>query len=140
MKSEKATEPVIAVIDDDNSVRQSLARLLKASGFQSVLFGSAEAFLADSQHPWFDCLIVDLQLDGMSGVALRDRLRSDGVNTPIVLMTARDEREIDRQALQRHGATVIRKSDPGAALLEALRRVAHRSEHQQWNRRDGGDA
>jgi FixJ family two-component response regulator len=61
--NEKAIEPVIAVVDDDESVGRSLARFLKASGFQSVVYQSAEAFLADQQHPHFDCLIVDIQLN-----------------------------------------------------------------------------
>jgi FixJ family two-component response regulator len=140
MKNEKATEPVIAVIDDDNSVRQSLARLLKASGFQSVLFGSAEAFLADKQHPGFDCLLVDLQLGGISGTELQDRLISAGVNMPMILITARDEKELDRLALQAQGIALLRKSDPGEALLATLRRVMHRYGHQEKGRRNGSNA
>ena len=133
-------EPVIAVIDDDNGMRQSLARLLKASGFHSALFESGESFLADPQHPRFDCLILDLQLDGISGRALRDRLKSDGVNIPIVFMTARDKRELDAPALQSHDAILMSKRDPGEALLEALRRLLHRAEHQKRNRRQGSNA
>ena len=54
---------MIAVVDDDESVGRSLAGFLKASGFQSVVYQSADAFLADQQHPHFDCLIVDIQLN-----------------------------------------------------------------------------
>ena len=130
MMNEKATAPVIAVIEDDESVGRSLARLFKAFGFQSVLYRSAEVFLADQQHRWFDCLIVDLQLGGMSGTALRDRLRSAGVNTPMIFMTARDSRELDETALQTQGDTLLLKSDPGEMLLAILRRSAHGCQQQ----------
>ena len=121
---------MIAVIDDDESMGRSLARFLKASGFQSVLFRSAEGFLADPQHPRFDCLIVDLQLGGMSGIALRDRLRSAGVNTRMIFMTARDSNELDKTALQIQGDTLLRKSDPGEMLLAILRRASHGCQQQ----------
>ena len=80
--SEKATESVIAVVDDDGSIGRSLARFLKASGFQPVVSRSAEVILADQPHPQFDCSTVDLHLDDIAGIVLRDRLRSAGENTP----------------------------------------------------------
>ena len=138
--NEKPTASVIAVIDDDESVLKSVARLLKASGFQSVLFRSAEAFLADPQHTRFDCLIADIQLGGMTGVDLQEQLTSAGVNIPMILMTARDEKELDRLALQSHGATVMRKSDPGEVLLATLDRAVHRFRRPEDGRRDGGNA
>jgi len=123
---ENAIEPVVAVVDDDESVGRSLARFLKASGFRSTIYPSAETFLADAQHPWFDCLIVDLQLVGMSGTELQERLMSTGVNTPVIFVTARDGRQLDESALQARGASVLRKSDPGEALVATLHRVIRR--------------
>lgn len=138
--NEKATEPMIAVVEDDQSVGRSLGRLLKAAGFQSALFRSAEVFLADPQHLQFDCLIVDLQLDGMSGIDLQKKLTSARVNIPTIFMTARDEKELDRLALQTNGATLMRKSDPGEALLATLGRVLHCCRHLENGRLDGGNA
>ena len=120
---EKTIKPLIAVVDDDQSLARSLARFLKASGFDSVVYGSAEAFLADKQHERFDCLIVDQQLGGISGIDLQKCLRSAGENTRMILMTARDERELDESALQACGGSLLRKSDPGEALLKILRRM-----------------
>lgn len=134
-----ATEPMIAVVDDDESVGRSLARFLRASGFQSVVFRSAEEFLADPQHPRFDCLLLDLQLGGMSGTDLQEQLTSAGLDIPIILMTARDEKELDRLALRTHGATLMRKSDPGEALLVTLSRVLHRFRPADNGHRDGGN-
>jgi CheY-like chemotaxis protein len=102
--NENATESVIAVIDDDESVGRSLAGFLKAPDVQPVVFRSAEVCHADQQHPQFDSSTVDLQLDGMSGVAMRDRLRSAGVNTPMTRLAARDDKKPDRLAL---GGTVL---------------------------------
>ena len=123
MIDEKAIEPMIAVVDDDESVARSLARFLKASGFQSVVYQSAEAFLADQQRLHFDCLIVDIQLGGMSGTDLQERLRSAGENIPMILVTAREGTGLDESALQANGAALLRKSDPGEALLATLRRM-----------------
>lgn len=123
MMDERAIGPVIAVVDRDESVGRSLGRLLRASGFQSVVYQSAEAFLADQQHPHFDCLIVDVELDGMSGIDLQEQLVSAGRRIPTILVTAREEAGIDESALRVLGAASMRKSDPGAALLATLRRM-----------------
>lgn len=124
---------MIAVIDDDESVLKSMARLLKASGYQSALYWSAEDFLAEPLHSRFDCLIVDLQLGGMSGIDLQEQLTSASVSIPMILMTASDEIEIDRLALQCRGAALMRKSDPGEALLAVLgRRIDRVPVPEKW--------
>jgi hypothetical protein len=64
----------VAVVDDDQSVRRSFARLLRAAGIQPVTYGSAEAFLADLKRPKFDCVVLDVQLGGMSGIELGEVL------------------------------------------------------------------
>ena len=72
----------VGVVDDDESVRRSLARLLRAAGMQPTTYASAEEFRADVQPPRFDCLVLDVQLPGMSGLELRNRLAAEGVATP----------------------------------------------------------
>jgi len=121
--SEAALDLLIAIVDDDASVGRSLARFLKASGFRSVIYPSAEAFLVDTPRPHIDCLITDLQLGGMSGVELRERLRSSGESIPMILMTAHDERELDESAWQAHDAALLRKSASGTVVLETVRRM-----------------
>lgn len=64
----------VAVIDDDESLGRSLARLLRASGMQPITYVSAEAFLADTKQPRFDCLVLDVHLGGMSGASARSAL------------------------------------------------------------------
>lgn len=140
MTKEAVNKPLIAVVDDDQSVGRSLVRFLKASGFQSFHFRSAEIFLADPQHTRFDCLILDIQLDGMSGMDLREQLGWAGVNIPIIFVTARDDTEIDRVAAQALDATFLQKSVPGEAILAAIGRALHQCGHpEQVGRRDGGN-
>src|SRR4051812_27569534 len=81
---------LVAVIDDDASVCRSLCRLLKASGIRSMQYASAEAFLADANKPSFDCLVVDIQLEGMSGIQMNLHLSASGSTTPVIFITAHD--------------------------------------------------
>ena len=82
---------MIAVIDDDDSVRHSLHQLLRAADFDALTFASAEEFLSSGDGKRADCLIVDVNLPGMSGVALVRTLMAAGSTTPVVLITARDD-------------------------------------------------
>jgi len=134
------TDPVIAVIDDDESVAISLARFLRASGFQSSVYRSATAFLDDPEHHRFDCLIVDLQLEGMSGVELSRHLALVGDRAPMILMTALDERELDRTVLQKEDVVFMRKSEPGEALLATLNLLLHQSRDRVNGARNGCNA
>jgi FixJ family two-component response regulator len=81
----------IAVVDDDDSIRQSLKQLLRATDFQALTFASAEEYLTHGDGARVDCLIVDVNLPGMSGVALVQALAASGSKTPAILITARDD-------------------------------------------------
>ena len=120
-----STSPLcVAVIDDDQSVCRSFARLLRAAGMQPVTYGSAEAFLGDAARPRFDCMVFDVQLGGMSGIELLDEL-SEGAGPvpPVVIITAHDDAETRRRAEAAGCAAYFRKSDPGADVLAAIRRL-----------------
>ena len=69
-----STKVYVAVVDDDESLCRSLSRLLRAAGIQPVSYLSAEAFLADSRRPQFHCLVLDIQLGGISGIELKQQL------------------------------------------------------------------
>ena len=84
----------IAVVDDDESVCRSFSRLLRAAHFQPISYSSAEEFLADTKQPKFDCLVLDIQLRGMSGLELRKRLAAVRDSTPVVFITAYDNPEV----------------------------------------------
>jgi len=110
----------IAVIDDDESVCRSFSRLLRAAHFQPVSYSSAEAFLADNKHPKFDCLVLDVQLLGMSGLELRKRLAAVRDSTPVVFITAYDNPEVAAAAEAYGCAGFFRKTDSSIEVLAAI--------------------
>ncbi len=122
MVSSKQT--YVAVVDDDEMVCQSIGRLLRAAGLQPITYPSAEAFLADTKHPQFDCLVLDVQLGGMSGIELAQRLKADGGSPPFIFITAHDDPAARGEAEAAGCAAYFQKTDSGAHVLEAIRRVA----------------
>jgi FixJ family two-component response regulator len=80
--------PLISVVDDDHSVRESLARLIRSVGFGVQVFGSAEEFLSASQGRQADCLILDVRMPGMSGLELQRELSASHGDLPVIFITA----------------------------------------------------
>ena len=114
----------VAIVDDDESLCRSLCRLLCAAGLKPVAYVSAEAFLGDGHRPPFDCLLLDVQLGGISGIELQRQLVASGETTPVIFLTAYDDPEGRAQAIAAGCAAYFRKSDSGAAVIEAIRRAA----------------
>lgn len=118
----------VAIVDDDESVCRSLGRLLRTAGYQHVTYASAESFLEDGKHPRFDCLVLDVQLGGISGLELRQRLAAESDNTPVVFITAYDNEDARTEAEASGCAGYFRKTDPGDLVLSAIRHAtAHAS-------------
>ena len=113
----------VAVVDDDESICSAFSRLLRAAQFQPVTYASAEAFLSDTKHPKFDCLVLDIQLGGMSGLELRNRLHAVKDGTPVVFITAHDNPEVRAQVEAAGCAGFFLKTDSGAVVLAAIRRA-----------------
>lgn len=114
----------VAVVDDDESVCRSFGRLLRAAGLQPITYDSAESFLADTKHPQFSCLVLDIQLGAMSGIELAQRLAAEGGRTPVIFITAHDDPEA-RAGAEAAGCTAyFRKTDPGSEVLAAIWRAA----------------
>ena len=116
----------VAIVEDDRSLSRALSRFLRASGYFPFSFDSAEAFLAETGSPDFLCMVVDIQLDGMSGIELAEHLAATGGSTaPVVFLTASDQADELEIALRGHCAAFIRKSEQGAKLLAAIDSIAH---------------
>jgi FixJ family two-component response regulator len=113
----------IAVIDDDASLCRSLARLLQQAGFHPITYPSAEDFLGDPLRKHFGCLLVDVQLGGMSGIEMHAQLKAEGDRTPVVYITAFDDSRARAQAIAMGSAGYFRKTDAGLDILETVRRV-----------------
>jgi FixJ family two-component response regulator len=120
-----STKPIyVAVVDDDEQLCQSFGRLLRAAGLQPITYSSAEEFIADTKQPRFDCLVLDVQLGGMSGIELAQQLVIDGAPPPFIFITAHDDPAARAEAEAAGCAAYFRKTDSGAHVLEAIRRVA----------------
>ena len=113
----------VAVVDDDEGLCRSLAQLLRAAGMLPVTYASAEAFLADTKRPQFDCLVLDIQLTGITGIELHERLTAVGSKTPVIFITAHDDPEMRERALSTQCAAYLRKAEPPATVLAAIRRA-----------------
>lgn len=113
----------IAVVDDDPSVRRALDRLLRSAGFGVVTFESAEQFLALCHTELAACLVLDLQLGGMSGTDLQARLSAAGTPVPTIIITAHDD-PTARAAAERLGAVAfLRKPFDDQELIDAINRA-----------------
>jgi FixJ family two-component response regulator len=113
----------VGVVDDDESLCRSLARLLRAAGMQPITYSSAEEFRADVKQPQFDCLVLDVQLPGMSGLDLRNQLAAEGIATPVLFVTAHDDPRVREQAMAGRCAGFFQKTDAGSELLDTIRKV-----------------
>jgi FixJ family two-component response regulator len=113
----------VALIDDDAPVRKALARVLRSAGFGVMTFASAEDFLAHAPGATPDCLVLDVNLTGMSGVELNQTLRARGVGLSIVFITAGDDART-LEALSSAGVhTWLRKPIDRLTLIETVRRA-----------------
>jgi len=114
-------ERVVAVIDDDQSVRGAIRSLLRSLGFRVETFASAEDFL--DARPGIGCLILDVRLSGMSGLDLQQRLAVTGDAPPIVFISAHADQVARQQALAAGAIAFLRKPFAEAALIDAVRRA-----------------
>jgi FixJ family two-component response regulator len=112
---------LVSVVDDDESVRESLPDLLRQFGFDAEAFPSAEAFLASDAVRETSCLLLDIAMPGMSGPDLQQELRRRRQTIPIVFITANVDRTIRPSLLARGAVECLIKPFSEAALLNAVR-------------------
>ncbi len=119
---EKASH-LIAIVDDDESVREATTSLLRSNGFRAENFSSAEDFLNSPLVGKTRCLLLDIAMPGMGGLELQRRLAAAGLQIPIIFITAHDSPGIRRQAMQAGAASFLPKPFSEDALLEAIRSI-----------------
>jgi FixJ family two-component response regulator len=111
---------LVAIIDNNEAVRTAMMRVVEAAGTRAVAFPSAVAFLASDSVASIDCLVLDVQMPGMSGLQLQRHLVDRGLNIPIVFVTADDHPAIRAQALAAGAVRILRKAMVGNELIEAI--------------------
>ena len=114
--------PLVAVVDDDSLVRSSLMGLLRSMGLQARAFDSAEAFLAESNEA-VDCVISDMQMPGMSGLALQRVIRANRPALPVIFMTAFPDAMTRKRALADGAGCYLEKPCSADDLSRCLDRA-----------------
>ena len=112
--------PLVSVVDDDESVRESLPDLLAQLGFAVQVFASAEDFLTSEAVAQTRCLILDIAMPGMSGPDLQDELRRRRQDIPIVFITGQRDEAIRPRMMERGAVDVLAKPFSETALLQAV--------------------
>ena len=121
----KLATKLIAVIDDDESVRRTTTLLVESFGFRSATFESAESFLRSGRLDETSCLIVDVHMPGMNGLQLQSQLADAGSRIPIIFITAFDDNEARRRAMQAGAVAFLGKPFNDEQLLELIRNALH---------------
>ena len=117
---------MVAIVDDDELMRNALQGLLQAEGFPVRTFASAEDFLASGQQHSTACLIADIRMPGMSGLDLQGRLNADQIRTPIIFITAHGDEAMRMQALRSGAVEFLAKPFDDEVLLEHVRAALDR--------------
>ena len=118
---------LIAVVDDDRSMRHATQDLLKAAGFSTSTFENAQSFLGSTVRANVACLVADMRMPGMTGLELHEQLATSGKGIPTVIITAHPE-ELTRERARRAGITCfLTKPSTPDELLECVRKALAKS-------------
>ena len=112
---------MVAVVDDDESVRTALQRLLRSAGFRVRSFASAEDFLKSGQQQETGCLVADIRMPGMSGLDLQAKLDADHCPIPTIFISAHGDERMRLQAMRGGAVKFLAKPFDDAILLETVR-------------------
>ena len=121
LPDESKVANVISVVDDDPSVRSSMKLLIESFGFQAAIFESAESFLDAEQLHRTVCVVADLQMPGMNGLQLQRYLAAANWTIPMIFITAYDDKESRRKALQAGATAFLSKPFTDEQLFKAIR-------------------
>jgi len=121
--------PIISIVDDDASVRDATARLLRSLGFSAHAFASAKEFLFSPRLADTSCLIADVQMPGMSGVELQEHLIARGHSMPTIFITAFLDDRIRERAIRSGAVCFLTKPFDGPRLLECVERALMRRQN-----------
>jgi len=122
-------EPLVYIVDDEVSIRDSLAMLLRSVGLASQKFTDAKSFLSAYQPRLHACLIADVRMPGMSGIELQEALRARDANLPMIIITGHGDIAMAVRAMKAGAADFIEKPFHDQTLLDAVHRALARSEH-----------
>jgi FixJ family two-component response regulator len=123
--------PTVFVVDDDPSVRKSLARLLRSAGFAVETWASAREFLESNRLPGPGCLVLDVQMPGLNGLELQEKLEGTDRNLPIVFITGHGDIPTSVKAMKAGAVDFLPKPFQDEDLLRAIRKAIARDTQQR---------
>ena len=118
-----AQDTLISIIDDDDSLRAALVGLVRSLGYRASGFANAEDFLAADQANASAAIVTDIQMPGLSGIELKERLAADGCAAPVIMITARSEPGLQERAFASGALCVLKKPFAAEALIDCLERA-----------------
>lgn len=120
MKATFTSTAMIAIVDDDEALREALGSIMKAAGYSTATFASAEEFLDSASRGETACLILDVRLAGMSGIELQHRLAELNSNLPIIFVTAHGDASLRDLVMKAGAAGFLNKPVRSEALLKEI--------------------
>ena len=116
---------LVATVDDDRRVRESVQNVLESAGYDAITFGSAETFLLSGVLSRVTCVIADVRLPGMDGTELQRRIRLERRQLPVILITAHDDDDVRQQALRDGAVAFLVKPFDAGDLLQYVAGAMH---------------
>ena len=116
----RAHKPIVFVVEDDESVRRSLGRLMRSEGFEVRLYESPERFLEEVTPMPAACLVLDITMPRVGGLEVQGRLRERGIRMPVIVVSARDDDATRREAKQLGAKSFFRKPVDERTLVDAI--------------------
>ena len=129
MRDSREPDPIIAIVDDDPSAREGLGSLIRSAGWKAETFASAQDFLGRPGAEMPSCLILDLQLPGLSGLDLQKRMAEVGLEIPIVFLTGHGNIPASVQAMKAGAVEFLTKPFDEEELLRAVQEAIERDRH-----------
>ena len=118
--TQKKILAVIGIVDDDESVRDSISSLLRSAGYKTESFESAEAYLNSDRASEPNCLLLDVRMPGLSGLQLQSELNHQKVSIPVIFITAHPDEQVRERALSEGAVAVLGKPFNDEVLLGAI--------------------
>ena len=116
-------KPIVAAVDDDCRVRESIESLVASAGYLPLIFASAEEFVGTNAVGGFSCVITDIKMPGMSGIDLKRLLAERGWGVPVIMITARPEPGLEEEAFASGAVCFLKKPFAADVLVSCLERA-----------------
>ena len=120
MTQTKAERQTIYIVDDDESVRRALGRLIRSAGLMSEIFASGESFLASLSDKARGCVVIDIQMPGLTGHDVQEKLRERASAIRVIALSAQDDEQTHERARKLGAVAFFRKPVDDQALLDAI--------------------